>query len=250
MAYHLMMIAITVLTKNASDTIEATLNSIKQFSEVIVVDTGSSDNTIEIASKFSNVKIFERAFDGFGELHNFAVEMATKDWILSLDSDEVLSDEAYQKITSMRLDEESVYLFAFRNYLNGRWIKGCGWHPDYHIRLFNRKRTKFTNAKVHEKVITEGLKLVYLKEPIYHYSYRSVDDFIRKMRTYSALSAKQKQGKSSSIFKAVWKSRFAFFRTYILQRGFLNGPEGYMIARYNSETTYYKYLHLAYPKWK
>ena len=236
---------VTILTYNAEKTLEACLESVKTFSEVIILDTGSTDKSLDIAKRFSQVKIFSSPFIGFGPLHNLAISYTSSDWILSLDSDEVLSKEALLEIQSLSLDRKTVYAFPLKNYFHNKWIFFCGWYPDYKFRLFHRKETCFSPDFVHESVITKGKKTVYLKFCIFHYSYQTISDFLIKMERYSELFAKQYAGKKrGGVFKAIVKSWFSFFRNYILKKGFLGGKEGYMIARYLSDVTYYKYIKL------
>lgn len=240
------MISVTILTKNNAKTLKNCLNSLQEFEEVIVLDNGSEDETIEIAKSFSNVKVSTSPFIGFGPLHNKATALAKNDWILSIDSDEVLSKEASEEIRSMKLDEGSVYRISSHNFFNEKRIKGCGWSPDYKLRLYNRQKTAFSEDLVHESVITKGLQVKTLRHPIYHYSYETIEDFLKKKQIYSSLFAKQHQGKRrSSFLKAYLKGKAAFFRAYILKKGFLDGKEGYFISRYYADTAFYKYMKLA-----
>lgn len=239
------MISATILTKNSEETLSTCLKALEGFNEVIVLDTGSTDLTLDIAQTFSNVKVFEAPFEGFGPLHNLAAEHATSDWILSLDSDEVLSDELSKEILALNLKPDCVYSFPFHNYFNGKHIRGCGWFPDRHIRLYNKTATHFSDDYVHEKILTKGLKEVKLTHAVKHYSYRSISDFLKKMENYSSLYAQQnRQKKSSSLLKALLKSSYTFFKSYFLQKGFLDGREGFIISNYNAQTTFYKYLKL------
>ena len=235
----------TVLTFNSEETIEACLKSLEEFDDVVILDTGSKDQTLEIARRFSNVRIFFEEFIGFGPLHNVATSHARHDWILSIDADEVMSESAVGEIKNICLDEGTVYGVLFRNYFNGKWIRFCGWYPEYKLRMYNRKVTRFTDDFVHETVETKGMKVVRLKEPVAHFSYRKISHFLTKMEKYSELFGEQNRGKrKSSLAKAIMKSWAAFFRSYILKKGFLNGKEGYIISRYQADTTYYKYLKL------
>ncbi len=241
------MITVTILTKNNQETLGSVLESTKNFDEVILLDTGSTDATLEIAGLYPNVKIFHSPFTGFGPLHNLAAFHASNDWILSLDSDEVLTLELAQEILSLQLDMKKVYSFPFNNYFNGKHIKWCGWYPDRHIRLYNKQVTAFTDDKVHEKIQIAGLSEIKLHSPVKHYSYRSISDFLLKMETYSNLFAEQNAHKKKSSFtKALVHGSFAFFKSYIMKRGFLGGKEGYIISVYNAQTAFYKYLKLAY----
>lgn len=240
------MISVTILTKNCEETLQKTLQSLISFKEVIILDTGSTDCTLEIAKAFSNVKIHHATFQGFGPTHNLASSLASFDWILSIDSDEVLSPELIAEIHALKLDSCCVYALARHNYFNGKRIKWCGgWHPDHVVRLYHRKQTAFNDAAVHEKVIKEGFKEILLKGAMVHIPYRKMSDFLIKMETYSSLFAIQNQGKKkSSLFKAIAHGWFAFFKSYILKKGFLGGKEGFIISMYNGHTAFYKYLKL------
>lgn len=241
-----MMITTTVLTKNSEETLASTLESLQKFPEVIVYDSGSTDTTLEIAQKFPNVKVIHGQFTGFGPTHNTASSLGTHDWILSIDSDETLTPKLVDEILSLSLDPCHVYQMNRHNYFNGKWIRWCGgWYPDPVIRLYNRNSTQFTNDAVHEKVITKGKKTIPLSSPLIHTPYRSIQDFIAKMQSYSTLFAEQHQGKkNSSMGKAIAHGSFAFLKSYILKKGFLGGKEGFIISLYNGHTTFYKYLKL------
>jgi len=240
------MITVTILTKNSGATLRATLQSTREFPEVLLLDTGSTDNTLEIAREFPNVKIYKENFSGFGPTHNRATALAAHDWILSLDSDEVLTEELIREILALSLDQNAVYRILRHNFFNGKHIKWCGgWHPDWIVRLYNRKTTRFTDAAVHEKIITEGLKIVSLKQYFLHTPYREIGDFLTKMQMYSSLFATQYRSKrSSSLCKALFHSWAAFLKSYLLKRGFLGGKEGFIISAYNAHTAFYKYLKL------
>ena len=239
------MISVTILTKNSEETLSSSLKALKDFDEILILDTGSTDLTLDIAKNFQNINIESSPFIGFGPLHNLAAAKAKNDWILSVDHDEIMTKELAKEILSLELDETSVYSFPFWNYFNGKKIRGCGWFPDRHIRLYNRKKTRFSEDSVHEKVLINHLKHIKLSFPMKHYSYRSVSDFLVKMESYSTLFAKQnKHKKSASLKKAIFHAVFAFFKSYVIQRGFLDGKEGGIISLYISHLTYYKYLKL------
>ncbi len=242
-----MMITVTVLTKNSQETLGATLQSLQKFPEVIVYDSGSTDATLQIAQKFPNTKIISGTFAGFGPTHNIASSLATHDWILSIDSDEVLTPQLADEILALKLVPKHVYQIDRRNYFNGKWIRGCGgWYPDPVIRLYNRTSTRFTDDAVHEKVITEKMTCIPLFSHLVHTPYRSIHDFLAKMQSYSTLFAEQNQGKKpSSMTKAIAHGSFAFLKSYFLKKGFLGGKEGFIISLYNGHTTFYKYLKLA-----
>ncbi len=239
-------LSVTILTRNSSQTLRATLLSLQKFPEVILYDSGSTDQTLEIARSFPNVRIHQGPFQGFGPAHNAASALATHDWILSIDSDEVVTPELAEEILKLRLDASCVYQLDRKNYFNGKWIRGCGgWYPDPVLRLYHRNSTRFSDDAVHERILTQGLRLQPLAAPLHHTPYRSFSDFLHKMEHYSTLFAQQNRGKRpSSVLSAVSHGLFAFLKSYILKRGFLSGKEGFIISAYNGQCTFYKYLKL------
>lgn len=239
------MITVTILTKNSERYLAQVLRPLQPFPEVIILDTGSTDNTLEIARSFPNVIVHESLFEGFGPTHNIASSLAKYDWILSLDSDEVMTDSLQQEILALPLDPHCVYSLWRKNYYRGRHIRGCGWFPDRVVRLYHRSATRFCNALVHESVITTGLKVTPLVFPVIHYPYDSISSFLKKMDTYTDLYADQKEGKKASLFTALGHGLFAFFKSYFLQRGFLLGAEGFEVAWYSMNCSFYKYAKLA-----
>lgn len=239
-----MAISATILTKNSSKTISKTLTALSFVDEIIVLDNGSEDDTLKIASLFPHVKIHHSEFLGFGALHNLASGFAKNDWILSIDSDEVITKELKERILKTQLDSNCVYSFAFQNILFGKKIRFSGWYPDRHTRLYNRKKTEFSDAKVHEKIIQDHLTEIKFKEKIEHYSYLEARDFLRKMQVYTDLFYEQNKGKKGSFLSVVFNSLFAFIKTYIIKLGFLDGKAGFIIANYQAQTAFYKYLKL------
>jgi glycosyltransferase involved in cell wall biosynthesis len=233
------MISVCILTKNGAETLAATLDSVKQFPEVILLDNGSTDQTLAIASRYPNVKIFESPFIGFGPLRNKAAELASYDWILALDSDEVVKEP--EKILKLKL-EKAAYKLPRHNYYNGKRIRGCGWGNEWVARLYHREKGRFSEAQVHESLSAEEIEK--LPSPLLHTPYRSTADFLHKMQHYSTLFAQQHKGKKSSFGKACGHGIFAFFKSYLLKGGIFCGKEGFIISLYNANTAFYKYLKL------
>lgn len=239
-------ISVTILTKNSEKYLREVLESLLLFDQVLLFDTGSVDQTLDIAAEFSHTTIVHGSFNGFGPAHNLASSLAKHDWILSIDSDEILTRELAEEIASLSLEKGWVYSFPRRNEYRGKWIRGCGWHPDRQVRLYNRKETSFTDAHVHEAIQTAGLKEKPLQGAIRHYSYGEVSDFLQKMQHYSRLFAEQHQGKKkASLSTAILHAFFAFFKAYCLKGGVWMGREGFEISFYNANTAFYKYLKLA-----
>lgn len=238
------MISVCILTKNAAATLRATLDSVRTFPEVLILDNGSTDETTSIAASYPNVRLISTPFIGFGPLRNYAAELASHDWILALDSDEVLSPLLLQEIQGLTLNDQYAYVFSRHNYYNGKRIRGCGWNPEYIARLYHRSTARYSDAQVHES-LTSYQQFV-LQFPLLHTPYRTTTDFLAKMQHYSTLFAEQYRGKRKSSFtKAVAHALYAFIRSYFLKRGLFCGKEGFIISIYNANTTFYKYLKLA-----
>lgn len=236
-----------MLTKNAATTLSKTLDSIRSFPEVILLDTGSTDETLSLAKKYPNVKVFQTSFQGFGISRNQAAELASHDWILALDSDEVPSPSLLAEIARLPLNNtKCVYRILRRNFFNGKEIQGCGWQKEWVARLYCRKTTHYKEVQVHEALETEGLQVLDLAHPLSHTPYRSTSDFLLKMQQYSHLFALEHQSsKRSSFAHALFHACFAFCKSYLWQRGFLDGAEGFIISHYQGTTAFYKYLKLA-----
>ena len=240
------MITVTILTKNSKDTIGAVLESVHTFDEILLLDTGSVDTTLDIARSYPNVVIHHSPFIGFGPLHHVAAKKATHDWILSIDSDEVMTQELVQEIQALSLHPKTTYSFPRHNYFNKKHIRWCGWYPDQVVRLYNRNHTTFTEDQVHERVETHSLRVLSLSAPVLHYSYHSISDFLKKMEQYTTLFAQQNAPKKRvSVTSALLRGWFAFFRAYILKRVCFGGREGLIISLYQAHTTFYKYLKLS-----
>ncbi len=241
------LISVQILTKNSEKTLAATLQSVSSFPEVIVLDTGSTDETLKICEQFSNVSLQQSQFNGFGPLRNYASSLSSYDWILSVDSDEIASEGLYREISNLPLEREAVYSFQRNNYFNHKKIRCCaGWYPDTVVRLYHRGTTSFSNDAIHEKVISEGMKIIPLRSTLQHTPYHSISDFLNKMERYSSLFAFQYHNKKkSSLFKALFHGSTAFFKNYFFKKGVLGGKEGLIISLYNAGVTYYKYLKLA-----
>jgi glycosyltransferase involved in cell wall biosynthesis len=240
------LIAVTILTKNSRKHLPACLAALEAFEEVIVLDNGSTDDTVKIAADFANTKIVHSPFIGFGPLKNLAAQHTVKPWILSIDSDEVLSEELAREILQLDLSDTcKVYAFLRHNYYGNKLIKACGWDNDYVLRLYHKGTTSFADLPVHEYIHTEGLSVQRLNGTLHHYSFDSISQLLHKMDHYTTLFAKENRfRKTSSPAKSFFKWSFSFFRNYILQRGFLYGYEGLAIAFSNANGTFYKYMKL------
>ncbi len=240
-----MNISVVVLAKNNENTIKKTLESLKGFSDVVVYDNGSTDKTIEIAKSFSNVNLVQGEFKGFGWTKNQAASFAKNDWILIIDSDEVVDLELFSTLKTKTLDKNIVYKLNFKAFYKDIQVKHCGWNNQKIKRLYNKTITKYNSNDVHEDIISQNLQMEVLKGNVEHYSYHTISQFIIKADHYSSLFAKNNAGKkNSSPTKAFFNGMYSFFRTYILKRGFLDGYVGLIIAYSHMVTNFYKYMKL------
>jgi glycosyltransferase involved in cell wall biosynthesis len=239
------MISTTIIVKNGARHLNNVLKALEWCDEIVLYDTGSTDTTLQIAKNYPNVSVYQKAFIGFGPCHNEASRLAKHDWILSIDADEVMSENLIQEIQSLSLNPQTVYSLSRHNYYNGKHIKWCGWHPEACVRLYNRKTTCFSEALVHEGVISKGLQIIYLNHPLFHYPYESLSDFLVKMERYSSLFAEQyHQKRVASPWTAILHGLAAFCKSFFIKKGFLGGYEGFLISAYNGHTAFYKYLKL------
>jgi glycosyltransferase involved in cell wall biosynthesis len=237
-------ISVVIIVKNGEKTIKSTLDALSQFSDVVVYDNGSTDNTLAISKSYKNVNLVQGDFLGFGMTKNKATTYAKNDWVLSLDADEVVDADFLINLENLPLNKTSVYQIFRKNFYQQKHIKHC-WNNDKIVRLYCRQKTQFNNNKVHEKVLSDGLKIKPLIGFVNHYPYNNISDFIKKLDTYSSEFALDNIGKkSSSPIRAVLNGGFSFFKTYFLKRGFLDGYAGLVIAFSHMATNFYKYIKL------
>jgi len=235
-------ISVVIITKNASSTIGDTLSSLKDFKEIIIYDSGSIDGTLDIVNSYKNTCIYSGDFFGFGDTKNHAISLASNDWIFSLDADESLSDELIESLNDLHLEPKLVGQVLRRNFFMGMEMNSSGWNRDKLIRLFNRNDFCFSKLKVHEKVEVDSLaKVIDLSGCINHFAITNISQTIEKANLYSELYASENKT-LFPIILILMKAQFAFFRTYFLQRGFLDGWRGLVLAFSNSVGVFYKYI--------
>ena len=239
------MLSVIVITKNESRDIARCLASVAWADEIIVLDSGSSDDTVAICQRFTQ-QVFVTDWPGFGPQKQRALAKARGDWVLSLDADEEVTAALKQEIQQamLRADAQGFEIPRLSSYC-GRQMRHGGWWPDHVLRLFRRESGRFTDDVVHERVVVAG-PIGRLREPLLHESYVDLDEVLAKVNSYSALGAQKlfEQGKSSSLGLAIGKGVWTFIRTYVLRAGFLDGAQGLMLAISNAEASYYKYLKL------
>ena len=244
-------ISVTIVVKNGGETIEKCLDALRHFNEIIVVDNESTDNTMHIVETFNrrhdNVKVFSTPFTGFGKMKQTAAMNTSNDWVLNIDADEIASPELVTEIDNLKCNIQDIVAFPRKNHIAGRWIKACGWSPDYVFRLYNKTYTNFNDDIVHESIVRHhDTNLVYLKNSADHLTAVDIETFINKMNRYTSFSANQKfrQGKTTTIGGAIVRFMFTFIKDYFFRRGIFYGYHGFLIALMNANGAFYRYLKL------
>jgi len=229
-------LSIVLITFNSQKYLNQVLTSCKFADEIVVVDSHSTDKTIEIAKKH-NAKIYTIDWMGFGKQKQKALDLAKNDWVFVLDSDEVITKKLQEEILQiLKNPSHHAYYVPRLNYFFGKPVKRCGLYPDYTIRLINKNYAKFTPDEVHEKIVVDDKKVSYLRNHMIHYAYENVEQFIAKQNRYSTLNAK------NSVLKAIFNPPWTFFKLYILKLGFLEGWRGFVISKLYSQYTFWKYI--------
>ena len=237
-----------VITRNEAHNLHDCLQSMHgMVDEIIVVDSQSTDDTVAIAQQHG-AKVTQPAdWPGFGPQKNRALDLATCDWVFSIDADERVTPELAEEIKRVLQagDDGLAYQLPRLSWYCGRFIRHAGWQPDHVLRLFKRESAKFSDDLVHERVVTDA-RVESLKNHLLHYSYLNFSQVLSKVDAYSSASAKQAyaQGKRSTVARALGHGAWAFFRTYVIRAGFLDGGHGLALSISNAETSYYKYLKL------
>ncbi|MCW9005709.1 MAG: glycosyltransferase family 2 protein [Gammaproteobacteria bacterium] len=245
-------ISVAIICKNEEKRIRQCLESVKWADEIVLVDSGSTDRTLEIAKEFTDKIFVNTDWQGFGPQKKRAVDYAKNDWVLALDSDEVVSEELRNEIISAvnRVDEKTVFRLNRLTYFCGKFIKHSGWHPDRIVRLFNKKHYQYNDAFVHEAVECKGAKIVDLKSKLLHYQMDSLEDYIDKRNRYAKQWAEAQfvKGRKTNLLEIFVRCFFAFFRHYIIRLGLLDGYHGLMIAVIQMQYTFNKYNFLKFKK--
>jgi glycosyltransferase involved in cell wall biosynthesis len=227
-------LSVTVIARDEESCIGDCLDSVGWADEVVVVDTGSTDRTVEVCHKYTR-HVYRRAWEGYASAKNAAVDLATGDWILSLDADERVSPPLRVEITALQRQPlkwlAAGYAIPRRNYLWGRWLRHGGLYPDRQIRLFKRTRGWFRTQRVHESVEVRG-HVGQLQHPIDHYSYRGVGDIIARLNRYSDLAAQDlcDRRQAYRLSALMMRPLGRFLRNYLLKQGFRDGVPGLIMA--------------------
>ena len=242
-------LSVIVITYNEEENIQDCLEALKWASEIIVVDSKSSDRTVEIANHFTNNIIITENIP-YGEKRNIGIDSASGNWILWMDADERATPELKSEIEQTISDSASheAYYINRKSYFINKFIKHSGWYPDYTLRLFKKSANiRFDAAKVHEKAIYGG-KTGRLKNEIIHYTDKTFEHYVKKLNVYTTLSAEElkSQNKRASVFDIIFRPAFTFFKMYFLKLGILDGYMGLVLCTLSSIHVMVKYSKLYY----
>lgn len=243
----IMKISATIITFNEEHNIAEALESLAWADEIIVVDRDSSDRTVEVARQFTD-RVFLREWQGYSAQKNFAAAQARNDWIFSLDADERVSPELAAQIARLKQEPEPTvagFEMPRLTFYLGRWIKHSGWYPDRKLRLYDRRRGRWRGDYVHEALEVDG-PVKRLNGEILHFTVRDASEHHTRLDRYTTLAAEQAHvnGKRASVASVVLSPIAAFIRSYILKLGFLDGVQGFVIARFAAHYAFLKNLKL------
>jgi len=243
-----MKITATIITLNEERNIVRAIESLRCCEEILVVDSGSTDRTLELAARLG-ARVVETPWHGYAKQKNFAAGQAANDWILSLDADEALSEALEGEVWSIKKNGPRYdgYTMPRLAQYCGRWILHSGWHPDRKLRLYHRDRAEWVGEFVHESVRVRG-RVGHLRYSILHFTCDSLSEHLKSMDRYTTLAAQElvSQKKSVSHFRLLTDPAWTFLRSYVIQRGFLDGVEGLSIAWMAALYAYLKYAKARY----
>ncbi len=231
------------MTLNEESNLARAVESLRCCDEIVVVDSGSHDRTVELAQQLG-ARVIESEWRGYAAQKNFAAEQASHDWILSLDADEALSEALEAEIWEIKRagPKADAYTIPRMAQYMGRWILHSGWYPDRKVRLYDRRKAHWAGEYVHESVEVSG-RVAHLKSNLLHFTCDSLSQHLRTMDRYTTLAAQEMaaRGYRASWWRLVFSPPWAFFKSYVLQGGFLDGFEGLVIAYMAAMYVFVKY---------
>ena len=230
-----------IVTKDEERNIRDALESVRDFEDIVVLDAFSSDGTPAICREYTS-RVYQQEWMGYARQKQAAVDRAERQWVLILDADERVTPELKKEISeTIQEGAFSGYYLPRKSFFLGRWMRHSGWWPDHILRLFRKDTAYIEPREVHEKVVVNGA-VGYLKEPLEHYTYRTISDYIRKMENYSTLSAQERGDKKDAPLISMALNPFAvFIKMFFLRQGFRDGMHGFILAGLYSFYTFLKY---------
>jgi glycosyltransferase involved in cell wall biosynthesis len=242
-------LSVILITKNEAELVARCLESVKWADEIIVLDSGSTDDTVEICRRYTD-QVEVTDWPGFGPQKNRALAKARGEWVLSIDADEEVSEDLKNSIITAMTSPSAHHVYEINRFSSycGRFIRHSGWWPDRVLRLFKNGHGRFSDHRVHERVLVDQQPVGLLDGLLIHHSFRNLEQVLSKVNHYSSENADMllSQGRRASLGTAIFHGAWTFFRSYILRAGFLDGREGFILAVSNAEGSYYKYLKLMY----
>ena len=245
-------LSVAIICKNEESRIKRCLESVLWVDEIVVVDSGSTDKTLDIVAKYTDKIYVNTDWPGFGLQKKLAVSKASHDWVLALDSDEVVSpelkDEIIKCMSASDLNEKTVYRLNRLTHFCNKFIYHSGWHPDKIVRLFNKKHYNYNDKYVHETVECKAAKKIDLKGKLYHYTFESLEEYINKRNGYAKDWAESQyaKGRETNFIEIIVRSLFSFFRHYVIRLGVLDGYHGFLISVIQMQYTFNKYNFLKF----
>jgi glycosyltransferase involved in cell wall biosynthesis len=236
-------ISATIVTLNEEKNIGRAIESLLCCDEIIVVDSGSTDRTVSIAQQ-RGARVTVREWPGYAQQKNFAASLASHDWVFSIDADEALGEELEAEIMALKekpFAADAYSMPRLAQYL-GKWIRHSGWYPDRKIRLYDRRKGRWTGEYVHETVRVDGLVLE-LQSNLLHFTCDSLSAHMKSVDRYTTLAARElaASGRVRPDYRLFVDPMWTAFRSYILERGFLDGYQGFTIAYMSALYTFLKY---------
>jgi len=239
-------ISAALIARNEAANISEAIKSLSFADQVVVADTGSTDNTVEIAQKLG-AEVHSVKFEGFGKTKNKALDYCRGNWVLFVDADERVTSELAEKIINISNSESATagFLINRLTYFLGKPVRHSGWYPDYILRLFKKEKGKFSSNLVHERVEING-RVDKLDGLLLHYSYRSIDQYLDKLNEYSTLSAREmfQKGRKFNILDLIFRPISTFLKMFVFKAGFLDGLNGLFLAILSSYHVFIKYAKL------
>jgi glycosyltransferase involved in cell wall biosynthesis len=238
-----MKITATIITLNEERNIARAIESLRCCDEILILDSGSTDRTLQLAENLG-ARVFEAGWRGYSGQKNWAAEQASNDWILSIDADEALSEALEAEIWNLKKSgprHDGYTMPRLARYL-GRWILHSGWYPDRKIRLYDRTKGRWVGDFVHESVHVAG-RVGQLDSNILHFTCESLSEHVKTMERYTTLAAQEIAARKIQVplWRVVVDPQWTFLKSYLLQRGFLDGREGLTIAYMAAFYTFLKY---------
>ncbi len=237
-------VSVAIVTQNEEDRIKRCLDSVSWAQEIIVVDAFSTDRTVEICGLYTD-KIFTRKWDGFIPQKNYALTLATKDWVLSLDADEQLSEQLITEIKSAVSTEDDgclAYSMPRKTYYLGKWMLHSGWYPDRKVRLIRKGGGKWGGLEPHDALIVHG-NVCELNNDILHYSFRNLSHHIKKLDYFTDSASQEliKSGREIKISDMLTHPSGMFVKMFFIKKGFLDGVQGFIAACVSAFHVFIKY---------